>query len=270
MQVGIALRNMGSGATSEILSGAAKFADDSGLDHLWVLDHIAIPPDDSEGSGGRYVDPLATLAFISGITKRIQIGTSVLVLPYREKFTTAKLIASIQDLSNERLLLGVGPGWMEPEFKVVGKDIKNRGTDTDLTIDFINECFENHIMIENEQDFIFSPRPKKPPILIGGNSTKALQRVLKRGDGWMPMIKDDEALVSACAKLTENMVSRRKILPMIIPLRQLNLVDLNESVDIILKLKEAGCTGVEHFQSYATLDEFKYIADRLLEIKNKV
>ena len=86
----------------------------------------------------------------------------------------------------------------------------------------------------------------------------------------MPMITDDKALISACAKLTENMVSRRKILPMIIPLRQLNLVDLNESVDIILKLKEAGCTGVEHFQSYATLDEFKYIADRLLEIKNKV
>ena len=125
-------------------------------------------------------------------------------------------------------------------------------------------------MIENEQDFIFSPRPKKPPILIGGNSTKALQRVLKRGDGWMPMIKDDGALVSACAKLTENMVSSRKIIPTIIPLRQLNLVDLDESIDTILKLKEAGCTGVEHFQAYATLDEFKYIADRLQEIKNKV
>ena len=112
MQVGFALRNMGSGATSEILSGAAKFADDSGLDHLWVLDHIAIPPDDSEGSGGRYVDPLATLAFVSGITKRIQIGTSVLVLPYREKFTTAKLIASIQDLSMNGYYLELDPvGW---------------------------------------------------------------------------------------------------------------------------------------------------------------
>lgn len=270
MQVGVALRNMGSGATSEILAGAAKFADNSGLDHLWVLDHVAIPPDDSEGSEGRYIDPLATLAFISGITKRIQIGTSVLVLPYREKFTTAKLIASIQELSNERLLLGVGPGWMEPEFKVVGKDIKNRGTDTDLTIDFINECFDNHIMIENEQDFIFSPRPKKPPILIGGNSTKALQRVLKRGDGWMPMIKDDEALIRTCAKLTQNMVSSRQVTPTIIPLRQLDLVDPDKSVDTILKLKEAGCAGVEHFQAYNTLDEFKYIADRLLEIKNKV
>ncbi len=270
MQVGIALRNMGSEATSEILAAAAKFADNSGLDHLWVLDHIAIPPDDAEGSGGRYVDPLATLAFISGITKRIQIGTSVLVLPYREKLTTAKLVASIQDLSNERLLLGVGPGWMASEFKVVGKDMKSRGVETDLTIDFINKCFNNHIVIENEQDFIFSPRPKKPPILIGGNSEKALQRVLKRGDGWMPMIKDNEVLINACATLIENMASRRKIMPTIIPLRQLNLVDLNKSVETIISLKEAGCAGVEHFQRYETLDEFKYIADQLLEIKNRL
>ena len=189
MQVGIALRNMGPAAKPEVLAGAAQFADNSDLDHLWVLDHIAIPPDDSEGSGGRYIDPLATLAFISGITKKIHIGTSVLVLPYREKLITAKLVASIQDLSDGRLLLGVGPGWMAPEFKVVGKDIKNRGTDTDSTIDFINECFKNHIVIENGQDFIFSPRPKKPPILIGGNSDKALQRVVTRGDGWMPMIR---------------------------------------------------------------------------------
>ena len=86
----------------------------------------------------------------------------------------------------------------------------------------------------------------------------------------MPMIKDDEALVTACAKLTKNMVSSRKIIPTIIPLRQLNLVDLDESIDTILKLKEAGCKGIEHFQAYTTLDEFKYIADRLLEIKNRV
>jgi hypothetical protein len=66
------------------------------------------------------------------------------------------------------------------------------------------------------------------------------------------------------------MVSSRQVTPTIIPLRQLDLVDPDKSVDTILKLKEAGCAGVEHFQAYNTLDEFKYIADRLLEIKNKV
>ena len=86
----------------------------------------------------------------------------------------------------------------------------------------------------------------------------------------MPMIKDNEVLINACATLIENMASRRKIMPTIIPLRQLNLVDLNKSVETIISLKEAGCAGVEHFQRYETLDEFKYIADQLLEIKNRL
>ncbi len=269
MKIGIALRNMGPQSTPGILADAAKFADTSGLGHLWVLDHIAIPPDDSKGSEGRYVDPLATLAFLSGITKQIQIGTSVLVLPYRERFMTAKLVASIQELSGERLLLGVGTGWMESEFKAVGKDIKKRGADTDKTIDFINHCFENHIVVENGQEFIFSPRPKRPPLLIGGNSDKALDRALQRGDGWMPMIKDDSTLITTCLKLKKDMLYRRGVEPIVIPLKQLDLDDLDKSVETLQNLKEAGCSGVEHFQAYETLDEFKHITERLLEIKNR-
>ena len=269
MDIGVALRNMGPQSTPKLLTGAALFAEKSGLDHIWVLDHIAIPPTDSEGSLGRYLDPLATLAFISGITKNIKIGTSVLILPYREKLTTAKLIASIQELSNERLLLGVGAGWMEPEFKVVGKNIKNRKSDTDNTIDFLANCFNNDVITENGQEFIFSPRPQMPPILIGGNSGNAVNRVLKKGDGWMPMIKDDTALITACVKLNKNMLSERRVKPIIIPLKQLDLIDLGKSTETVLQLKEAGCTGIEHFQSYETLDEFKLMVDQLLEVKSR-
>ena len=88
-------------------------AEAAGVDSLWVFDHVAIPPDEAEGSGGLYLDPLATLAYIAGCTQRIGLGTGVLVLPYRPALITAKWLATIQQLSGDRLLIGAAPGWMK-------------------------------------------------------------------------------------------------------------------------------------------------------------
>src|SRR5437867_3045346 len=117
MQLGVVLRNMGAQSTRETLVAAARAADAlSAVADLWVVDHIAIPPDDAEGSDGRYLDPLATLAFLAGVTGRVGLATGVLVLPYRPPLPTAKWIATIQELSGGRLRLGVGVGWMAAEF----------------------------------------------------------------------------------------------------------------------------------------------------------
>ena len=114
MRLGLFLRNMGPASTPALIAQCAKQADKLGIDDLWVLDHIAIPKEESEGSGGRYVDPLATLAFVAGITDRIGLGVSVLILPYRPPLATAKWIASIQELSNGRLTLGAGVDGCKP------------------------------------------------------------------------------------------------------------------------------------------------------------
>ena len=113
MQFGIALRLMGTAANASVLRESARRAEEAGLDALWVPDHIAIPPDDAEGSGGRYLDPLTSLAWLASATERMRIGTAVLVLPYRPPLPTAKAIATIQELSGGRLELGVGVGWMD-------------------------------------------------------------------------------------------------------------------------------------------------------------
>ncbi|MBI1814742.1 MAG: LLM class flavin-dependent oxidoreductase [Deltaproteobacteria bacterium] len=110
MKLGLYLRNMGPQSTRATLLECAHAAEAAGIDDLWVADHIAIPPDDAEGSGGRYLDPLATLAYLAGATTRIGLGTGVLVLPYRPALATAKWLATIQELSGGRLLLGVGAG----------------------------------------------------------------------------------------------------------------------------------------------------------------
>ena len=120
MKLGLYLRNMGPQSTVDTLVACTRAAEQAGIDDLWVADHVAIPPDDAEGSGGRYLDPLATLAFLAGITRRIGLGTGVLVLPYRPPLATAKWVATIQELSAGRLLLGIGAGWMEAEFRAVG------------------------------------------------------------------------------------------------------------------------------------------------------
>src|SRR5713226_9009756 len=116
MKFGIAIRNMGPQSTATTLTACARAAERLGYDALFVSDHLCIPPDQTEGSGGRYLDVLATLAFIAGATDKIRLGVSVLVVPYRPAVLTAKQLATIQELSGERLILGVGVGWMKAEF----------------------------------------------------------------------------------------------------------------------------------------------------------
>ena len=99
MHIGLMIRNMGDQSTKEIMAGAALAAEEKGFESIWVVDHIAIPPNNAEGSGGRYVDILSSLAWLAGVTSTIKIGSGVLIAPYREILPTAKQIASIQELS---------------------------------------------------------------------------------------------------------------------------------------------------------------------------
>ena len=83
MDLGVTLRNMGEQSSLQTLLGCAQAAEASEVESIWITDHIAIPPDDAEGSGGRYLDPLVTLGFLAGATSRVRLGTGVLILPYR-------------------------------------------------------------------------------------------------------------------------------------------------------------------------------------------
>src|SRR5262245_34519169 len=131
MRLGLYVRNMGPQSAPDTMVRCAKAVEEVGLAHLWVADHIAIQPGDAEGSDGRYLDPLATLAFLAGHTSRVELGIGVLVLPYRPPLPTAKWTATIQELSGGRLLFGVGVGWMRPEFRALGVEYRHRGKISD-------------------------------------------------------------------------------------------------------------------------------------------
>ena len=187
MRIGIALRTMGDAARADLLIGGAQRAEALGLDSVWVVDHIAIPPDDAEGSGGLYLDPLSTLGWLAGQTRRVQLGTAVLILPYRPALPTAKVLATLQALSGERLVIGTGIGWMKAEFRAVGVPRSQRARIADSTLAFLRECFANEVVQSHGQPLLFRPRPKAPPFLVGGAAPHAIERALNLGDGWLPM-----------------------------------------------------------------------------------
>jgi probable F420-dependent oxidoreductase len=261
MRLGMYVRNMGPQSAVDTFVACARAVEDVGLDHLWVGDHIAIPPDDAVGSDGRYLDPLATLAFLAGCTSRIQLGVGVLVLPYRTPLPTAKWVATIQELSRGRLLFGAGVGWMQPEFRAVGVDYKRRGRITDATLDLLQRCFADDVVEEHGQPFLFRPRPPRPPILIGGAPEPAFRRVVRFGDGWMPFGIEPDDLVPQIAELRRQMSAAGKGAPRIVAVHSLNLDDPAQAAARVRTFADAGATDFVHGWRYTGCDDFRRAAE---------
>ncbi len=261
MKVGLYLRNMGPQSTPAVMRECAQAAEAAGLDDLWVADHIAIPPDDAEGSGGRYVDPLATLAYLAALTSRIHLGTGALVLPYRPPLATAKWVASIQELSQGRLLLGVGVGWMDAEFRALGVDKSRRGAITDATLAFLHRCFAADEIETNGQRFLFLPRPARPPIFIGGALPYALHRTVRFGDGWMPMGGDPDGLRAAIASLREAAAAAARPTPEVALVTSLPLDDIGAATARAHAFAEAGVTRLIHGWRYPDARAFARAAE---------
>src|SRR5258706_7089635 len=120
MRVGINLINFGPGASPESLARSAALGESLG-DHLMMIsDHVAITPDVQARYPAPFYDPFVTLGWLAGMTRRIELGTTVIILPYRHPLETARLAANLDRLSGGRLILGVGVGWARQEFEALG------------------------------------------------------------------------------------------------------------------------------------------------------
>jgi probable F420-dependent oxidoreductase len=262
--LGMHVRTMGPQATRELLVACARAAEEAGLDDLWVADHIAIPPDDAEGSNGRYLDPLTSLAYLAAATQRIGLGTAVLVLPYRAALPTAKVVATLQELSGGRLKLGVGAGWMEPEFRAVGVPRRERGRVTDATLEFLLRCFAHDEVESNGQRFLFRPRPARPPIYVGGAAPQAHRRTVLYGDGWMPMLSDPDELARQVRELRELAARAGKPAPAVLAMTGFSAKDPARAAAQARALIDAGATHlIAGAGRYADADEFRRNVDFL-------
>src|ERR1700712_3320598 len=131
MQLGIHLPHIGRKASPENIRRVAVQAEQLGLDDVWVSEHIIVPKDCAYPPSPNFWDPVLTLTWAAAATSRVRLGTSVLVLPLRHPLPLAKELATLQNLSNGRLILGAGVGWMEAEFDALGVAFNERGRGPD-------------------------------------------------------------------------------------------------------------------------------------------
>ncbi len=194
MEFGIAIpihRNVKPHANIEI----AKKAEEMGFNSIWTSDHVVVPNRYTDGFSEIFYDPFVLLASTATHTDKIKLGTSVIILPYRNPIVMAKMIATLDVLSNGRFIFGVGPGWMKEEFDVLGATFEERGRRTDEYIKIFKElCEKDEPRFEGEyfrfSDIKFFPKPYQrpyPPIWIGGSSKRAIRRAVELGDGWQPI-----------------------------------------------------------------------------------
>lgn len=193
-------------AASAVLAEAARRAEALGYDSVWAADRIVtpweihtpypysadrrfiVPPDRP------FLEPLTCLAFLAGCTETISLGMSVLVLPYRHPLHWAKIATTIDHLSNGRLILGVGVGWMVEEFDALGVPFKERGSVSDEQLQVVTLLWENEKprfdgRYYRFQEVGFSPKPlQKPriPLWVGGEGVRAQRRAALYGDAWFP------------------------------------------------------------------------------------
>jgi probable F420-dependent oxidoreductase len=268
MKVGLQLRNFGPESGRGLIAEAARAAEAAGIDDLWVADHLALAPEESEGSDGRYLEPLATLAFLAGITERVGLGVGVLIVPYRPALLSAKWIATVQELSAGRLILGVGVGWMDKEFRALGVDPRRRGALTDGALAFLHACFAADEVEANGQRFLFRPRPPRPPIIVGGAPPHAIRRAVRFGDGWMPTAMHADVLESGIASLREGMAAAGKLAPEVVLLQTLPVLDDERLAARFAELAGLGITRVVHPWRYQDAEEVGRVAARLVAARD--
>ena len=209
MHIGINIANHRDLLSKRYIHDTARMAEDLGFDSVWIPDHIIVPRAVEARYGPVYYDAVAVLAYLAGITSRVRLGTTVLVLPYRHPVVLAKELASIDQLSEGRLILGVGVGWAEAEFQVLGLPFDERGRYTDEALRVMQTLWTQEAPQYDGaycafSDIIFQPRPVQQPvpIWVGGQSRAALRRAARFATGWHPIDQTPAQLTTTMATLT--------------------------------------------------------------------
>lgn len=184
----------------------AQAAEELGFESVWAGDHIVLPtakttqyPYTADGSFSRpasapFLEMMTVLSYLAACTKRIRIGSTVVILPYRNPIVQAKMFASLDVLSGGRAVCGVGVGWLEKEFDVLGVPYADRGAMSDECLAVFKSLWtqdkpEFHGRFFSFDGIEFQPKPvQKPhiPIWVGGHTRRAIRRTVAYGDAWHP------------------------------------------------------------------------------------
>ncbi len=192
----------------------ARGIEDAGYDEIDLFEHVTVGQPipgrvETRQAAPELLEPLVTLGALAAVTRRIGLGTGVLVLPQRQPALVAKQVATLDVLSGGRVRLGVGVGWQQSEYESLGVPFAERGRRLDEAIALMRRYWTEPSVTFHGQYFDaeamgMDPKPVQPggpPIWLGGDSEAALRRVGRLGDGWLAMADSDEAVATAPEKL---------------------------------------------------------------------
>jgi probable F420-dependent oxidoreductase len=225
VKTGIVLPVEGPAATRGSILRAAREAERLHAHSVWATDRILMPAAPPKGypysqergavafdPARLWLEPVTVLGLVAGVTEHVQLGTNVLVLPYRQPVVLAQEFATLDRISEGRALLGIGTGWMEEEFAALGIPKRERGRRTDESIRLLRALWATRGPVTfagtdtsfTEMTLAATPfRPAGPPILVGGNSPAALARVAHLGDGWLGADLEPAPAGEAVAQIRE-------------------------------------------------------------------
>jgi probable F420-dependent oxidoreductase len=206
MKVGLVLPNIGRSASRNNVLAVARGAEDADIDSLWAIDRLLWPvrpqvpypasPDGSLPEEYLHVlDPIGTLLFVAGNTKKISLGTSIAVIPNYSPALFARLITTLDLLSEGRSIVGLGLGWLKDEFDASGIPFKDRGARADEFIQVLKKIWTQEVTEFNGKYYnipaskigLKPVQKPHPPVLLGGFTPKAFARIVKHADGWIPI-----------------------------------------------------------------------------------
>ena len=205
MQFGLGLPHAGATASGAHLITFAQRAEALGFESLWCGDHIVLPtagtnqyPYTADGSFPRaadvgFLETFTVLSYVAAVTQRIRLGSTVIILPYRNPIVQAKMVASLDVLSGGRVICGVGVGWLQKEFDTLGVPYADRGAMSDEYLKIFRllwtaEHPEFRGQFYQFDGIQFHPKPVQQPlpIWVGGHSKRAIRRAVVYGQAWHP------------------------------------------------------------------------------------
>lgn len=196
MKFGLHSVNLHSCSYPDAAARVGRAAEAAGFESLWVADHVVLPdppvPGRPMAPDQRLLDPIVALTFLAAHTTRIRLATGVIILPQRQALVLAKQLASLDVLSNGRLIFGLGVGWCEPEMRAVGAPFADRGRVADDYLAAMRAVWSQpkpsyrgpYVSFDGVQAM---PRPVQTPtpeIVVGGRTTPAFRRAVTQGHGW--------------------------------------------------------------------------------------
>jgi len=240
----------GGSANPDVMVRRARLAEEVGFESLWVGDHVAVPPVTASGefdpSPLPRLEAVTAIAYLAAVTTRVRLGLGVIVLPQRQPVLLAKQLSTLDVLSNGRIVVGVGVGYIEPELRALGASLADRGARAEEGLAAMRSLWDAPVPSFAGRFVSFAgvvqrPLPVQrphPPIVVGGSSPAAYRRAVRTGDGWygwdLDLDQTAEALggLSAAASQVERPAELGELEITITPAGTLDLGTVRRYADV--------------------------------------